>query len=339
MADLLIFAAPLLMLAMLFCGWQALQRLLVWIPTTAFVSRGGYSALEQQDDFWHGGGTIDAARLQCGRRRGQRLIEDEIRFTDAEGNERCATVERRVAGAGGRTASSPSGTIPPIRIGSPPSGRFTGRCWPCSPRSAWRACSPSAPSSRPPAAGWASSTFVCVRAAAIVHRPVGIGAADNGSSIKSAAAPPSKARSQCSRPQRTSSARVSGVGAAGSILSSLWLVGRMAMSVTGQLASSSRPPPSSSGSAQPPGPERRRAAEQGQRRLHELAAGIARLPLGERGPVGQRQPGRMFDQGDVPGRPREQGGEEAGEQGPAHRGAAGATWKKSRTGSPPPPAS
>ena len=97
MTDLLIVAAPLLTLAMLFCGWQAVQRLLVWVPTTAQVARSGYSALEQQDDFWHGGSTLSTLRgvnLRDGE--GDRLIEDEVIFTDADGERRRALVERRV---------------------------------------------------------------------------------------------------------------------------------------------------------------------------------------------------------------------------------------------------
>lgn len=97
MADLLILAAPVLVLALCFCGWQAALRLLVWVPATAQVARGGYSEVEQQDDFWHGGASLSTLRgynIRDGE--GSRLIEDEVVFTDGEGKQRRALVERRV---------------------------------------------------------------------------------------------------------------------------------------------------------------------------------------------------------------------------------------------------
>jgi hypothetical protein len=98
MTDLLIFAAPVLMLALLFCAWRAAILLLVWVPTTAQVAKGGYSALEQQDDFWHGGASLTTLRgydLRDGE--DSRLIEDEVVFTDDDGAQHRALVERRVA--------------------------------------------------------------------------------------------------------------------------------------------------------------------------------------------------------------------------------------------------
>lgn len=98
MADLIILAAPLLMLALLFCGWRAGQLLLVWVPATAQVARGGYSELEQQDDFWHGANSLLTLRGYDARDgEGTRLIDDEVIFTGGNGEQRRARVQRRVA--------------------------------------------------------------------------------------------------------------------------------------------------------------------------------------------------------------------------------------------------
>src|SRR5258708_29577116 len=51
----------------------------------------------------------------------------------------------------------------------------------------------------------------------------------------------------------------------------------------------------------------KQAGNQGQRRLHFEALGVTRLPLLKQRDVVERQPGRLFRQVDIGGRPREGG--------------------------------
>jgi hypothetical protein len=95
--DVLILAAPALMLAMLYCCWRALNLFRTWTPAVATVWQSDYTDAERSDDFWHFGVTLGTLR-GWNWRDGEngRLIEDEVMFTDAEGKSRRATVERRV---------------------------------------------------------------------------------------------------------------------------------------------------------------------------------------------------------------------------------------------------
>ncbi len=98
MTDLLIIAAPALMLAMLWCLWRAGQLLLVWSPAVAHVWTSGYSELEQQDDYWHRDNSLASLRgFDWRDGEDSRSIEDEVVFEDREGNKCRATVSRRVA--------------------------------------------------------------------------------------------------------------------------------------------------------------------------------------------------------------------------------------------------
>ena len=98
MRDLLILAAPLLMLSLLYCGWRAARLFLAWNPAAATVWQSDYTDGQRQDDFWRGGPGVGSLRGWDGRDgEDSRLIEDEITFTDAGGERRRAVVERRVA--------------------------------------------------------------------------------------------------------------------------------------------------------------------------------------------------------------------------------------------------
>jgi hypothetical protein len=105
--DLLILAAPLLMLALLYCGWRGVRLFLVWAPAAAVVVRSDYGELQQQDDFWSLGnpfGTLRGWNWRDGEH--SRLIENLVEYRDADGTERRATIERRV-----RRGWRPSGVI------------------------------------------------------------------------------------------------------------------------------------------------------------------------------------------------------------------------------------
>jgi hypothetical protein len=95
--DLVVLAAPCLMLAMLYCCWRAMSLFGTWCAATATVRDSDYSEREREDDFWHFGttfGTIRGWNWRDGDHA--RLISDRIDFTDAEDEEHSATVERRV---------------------------------------------------------------------------------------------------------------------------------------------------------------------------------------------------------------------------------------------------
>ena len=97
MKDALTLTVPILLLAMVYCGWRALRMFSAWRPAVATVWKSGYGECDQQDDFWHFGFTL-ATRRGWNWRDGEnaRLIEDEIIFSDAEGGRHRALVERRV---------------------------------------------------------------------------------------------------------------------------------------------------------------------------------------------------------------------------------------------------
>ncbi|MDB5699368.1 MAG: hypothetical protein JWN69_2172 [Alphaproteobacteria bacterium] len=107
MLDLLILAVPLLMLALLYCGWRGVSLFLSWVPAAAVVVRSDYGELQQQDDFWSLGNPF-------GRLRGwnwrdgehSRLIENLVEYRDLDGTEHRATIERRV-----RRGWRPAGVI------------------------------------------------------------------------------------------------------------------------------------------------------------------------------------------------------------------------------------
>lgn len=95
--DLVVIAAPCLMLAMLYCCWRAVNLFGTWRAATATVRDSDYSERERQDDFWHFGftpGTIRGWNWRDGENA--RLITDRVTFADASGEQHRATVERRV---------------------------------------------------------------------------------------------------------------------------------------------------------------------------------------------------------------------------------------------------
>jgi Protein of unknown function (DUF3592) len=95
--DLIILAAPCLMLAMLYCLWRAASLFGSWKAATATVRDSDYSEREREDDFWHFGFTVGTLRGFNWRDGDHaRLIQDRIEFTDADGEQHRATVERRV---------------------------------------------------------------------------------------------------------------------------------------------------------------------------------------------------------------------------------------------------
>jgi hypothetical protein len=95
--DLLILAAPALMLALLYCLWRAGHLLAAWRPAVASVTGSDYDRAQQSEDFWCFGFTLFTSR-GWNWRDGEhgRLIEDEISFDDRTGQSHRATVQRRV---------------------------------------------------------------------------------------------------------------------------------------------------------------------------------------------------------------------------------------------------
>jgi hypothetical protein len=97
MTDLLIVAAPVLMLAALYCLWRAVRMFAAWRPAVASVTRSDYDSGQQSEDFWSFGFTAFTSRGWSWRDgENGRLIEDEIFFEDGEGRRHRATVQRRV---------------------------------------------------------------------------------------------------------------------------------------------------------------------------------------------------------------------------------------------------
>lgn len=97
MKDAFTLAAPIVLLAMLYCLGRAIRVARAWTPTVATVWKSGYGEADQQDDFWHFGFTLGTRRGWSWRDgENARLIKDEIVFTDAAGQRHRALVERRV---------------------------------------------------------------------------------------------------------------------------------------------------------------------------------------------------------------------------------------------------
>ena len=96
MTDLLVIAAPLLMLVLLYCGWRAWHLLLNWRAATAGVRKGGYSELDQLEDFWIKDDRFTTMGWRPLGGENSRLVEDEVSFVDREGRRHRATVSRYV---------------------------------------------------------------------------------------------------------------------------------------------------------------------------------------------------------------------------------------------------
>ena len=96
MADLRILAAPLLMLACLYCGWRALRLLATWRPATARVVRGGYSELDQLEDFWIRPDHLTSRGWSMFEAEDHREIEDMVEFEDAQGRRYRSSITRQV---------------------------------------------------------------------------------------------------------------------------------------------------------------------------------------------------------------------------------------------------
>jgi hypothetical protein len=96
MADLLVIAAPLLMLAFLYCGWRATRLLLGWRPAAATVWRGDCGELDQLEDFWIKSDMLTTRGWSPFDGEGQREIEEIVTFEDSEGTSHRAPVRRHV---------------------------------------------------------------------------------------------------------------------------------------------------------------------------------------------------------------------------------------------------
>ena len=91
MRDLVIVAAPLLMLWLLYCLWRAQHVLRTWCPAAATVWKSDYSDTERADDRMMGvmmGLPIHPIR---------RLTIDDVVFTDEQGVQRKVGLQHRVA--------------------------------------------------------------------------------------------------------------------------------------------------------------------------------------------------------------------------------------------------
>jgi hypothetical protein len=99
MADLLVIAAPCLMLALLYCSCRGAWLFVRWRPAAATVTRSGYSEQEENYDRWTAR-TFDFDGESDGDGPTRR-IEEMVAFTDADGRPRRASVSRR-AGPGRR---------------------------------------------------------------------------------------------------------------------------------------------------------------------------------------------------------------------------------------------
>ena len=95
MQNLLIFLAPCLVVAMLWCLWRAWTMLSGWRPVTASVLNSDYDEGQQQEDFWIGNSLMTTRGFSFRDGEHQRLIEDRICFEDEEGVRHRASVKRR----------------------------------------------------------------------------------------------------------------------------------------------------------------------------------------------------------------------------------------------------
>ena len=96
MADLLVIAAPLLMLALLYCGWRAGRLLVRWKPATATVWRGDYDELDQLEDFWIKPDHLTTRGWSMFESDEHREVDELVSFTDADGHSRRAPIRRQV---------------------------------------------------------------------------------------------------------------------------------------------------------------------------------------------------------------------------------------------------
>lgn len=97
MADLLVVAAPLLMLALLYCGWRGLSLLARWRPAAATVWRGDYGELEQLEDFWLKSDRATSRGWSPFDGEDRREIEEIVSFEDEAGTRHRAPIRRQVA--------------------------------------------------------------------------------------------------------------------------------------------------------------------------------------------------------------------------------------------------
>ena len=102
MRDLITFAAPALMLGLLYCVYRAVTLFTAWRPAAAVVWSSDYTDAERRDDFW-GFGTLRGWRLTDGDN--QRLIEETVHYLDQHGDRHVAEVKRYVR-AGWRPAGA-----------------------------------------------------------------------------------------------------------------------------------------------------------------------------------------------------------------------------------------
>jgi len=93
MRDLITFAAPALMLGVLYCLYRAATLLAAWKPAAAVVWATDYSDAERRDDFW-GMGAVRGWRMTDGDH--QRLIEETVHYQDDDGERHVAAVKRYV---------------------------------------------------------------------------------------------------------------------------------------------------------------------------------------------------------------------------------------------------
>ncbi|MBS0478590.1 MAG: DUF3592 domain-containing protein [Proteobacteria bacterium] len=93
MRDIITFAAPALMLGMLYCLYRAVTLFAAWKPAAAVVWATDYTDAERRDDFG-GLGTLRGWRITDGR--DQRLIEETVHYEDEDGERHTAEVKRYV---------------------------------------------------------------------------------------------------------------------------------------------------------------------------------------------------------------------------------------------------
>jgi hypothetical protein len=94
--NVLIFIAPCLMLASLWCLWRAWRLLSAWRPAVATVLNSDYDEGQQQEDFWIQNSLMTSRGFHWNDGEHGRMIEDRICFDDADGVRHRATVKRRV---------------------------------------------------------------------------------------------------------------------------------------------------------------------------------------------------------------------------------------------------
>lgn len=93
MRDFITFAAPALMLGVLYCVYRAVTLFAAWRPAAATVWSTDYTEAEQRDDFW-GLGMLRGWRITDGR--DQRLIEETVHYQDEDGERHSADIKRYV---------------------------------------------------------------------------------------------------------------------------------------------------------------------------------------------------------------------------------------------------